>query len=486
MVTPKYVASVKMYVKGIKDTEVDFYRSIGAAINLVPDHMELLKSNVVLKRVIEALKLDELPLDYEKYFASPLKAKLIDITMGRSNSIGLDPKREKEARFNAAMARLKASINATPSIKAMFFWINVSDYDAKRAVLIANSLSRSYLIFDVEQQIQDLKLKYGEKHSIIKQLEEYIKRAEKTLHGRVISEEEIAGPSSVKIVEQALNARYDPGVNKPLLLILAVFSGIVIGIILTFILEYFDHSIKSQKDIESFLGVPYLCSLPSKNLARKGLLHFWNSPVKHYQKAIEDLSERIRMHAINKNYNTLLIASVDKAEDSASIIADIGIYLTQQMKCKCLMIDADFRTRSLTKAFKMSGNIGLVDLIQGSASSESVTLDFLPNLDIITTGKTDNNSASLLHSSILANAIKETKSYYDIILINGSDMTNYPDSLILSSFVDAMILVINEGEIRREAVQRILIPYKHKNTTIMGAILNNRKYVVPNIIYKIT
>ena len=41
------------------------------------------------------------------------------------------------------------------------FTISVRDYNPVGAALIANVVSRSYVMFDLEQQLAELKLKYG-------------------------------------------------------------------------------------------------------------------------------------------------------------------------------------------------------------------------------------------------------------------------------------------------------------------------------------
>jgi len=72
LVTPTYTADVKMYVKAEKKTEADFYQNI-ATMNIVGDHAQLLTSNIVTSRVIDVLKLYEIPNNYEEQYATPIK-----------------------------------------------------------------------------------------------------------------------------------------------------------------------------------------------------------------------------------------------------------------------------------------------------------------------------------------------------------------------------------------------------------------------------
>ena len=55
------------------------------------------------------------------------------------------------------------------------------------AAVIANVVSRSYVIFDLEQQLAELKLKYGRKHPTVNHIEESIEGLMETLSGELMA-----------------------------------------------------------------------------------------------------------------------------------------------------------------------------------------------------------------------------------------------------------------------------------------------------------
>lgn len=484
MKTPMYEASVKMYVKAVKLMESDFYERLGG-YNLIADHTVLIRSNIVLARVVMALKLYNIPVDEEKMYATPTKRIWIESSLAERN---FRPEQlTQEQKINMAIAKLNSRISAISNREGSFLYINVKDFDGDRAVKIANSLSRSYVIFDLEQQLEELKLKYGEKHTLILQLTDFIAEMSKNLDGNVISEASALGPASVKIVEQAVGSGMEQAVNKPLLLITAFMASIVLSIIFSFLLEYYDHTIKSPDDIVTHLNVPFLCSIPERKLKDKLLNRGSSSSNTPYYKSIMKLAEQLHSIMKNKKHKSLLITGGENPKDMAVIIGNVGLHLARKSACKVLIIDANMRySSSFAAIFDVPRTPGLVNCLYEKTPFEDVVQPIDSNLYFLPAGEKEINSLVSLDSAELTDLIAKARSVYELIIINTAPFNSYNDALTLSSITDCVALVINEGKIKRHVLRAALEPFEDKKIEMLGAILNKRKYIIPNFIYKIT
>ena len=96
------------------------------------------------------------------------------------------------------------------------------------------------------------------------------------------------------------------------------------------------------------------------------------------------------------------------------------------------------------------------------------------------------NPITVLQSSVLSNLIKNVEGNYNVILVSCADIKNYPDPVILSSHLDGVILIVNEGRSRRQVVKNAITPLQETKTNLVGAILNNRTHALPGFIYKLT
>ncbi|MBI5056337.1 MAG: polysaccharide biosynthesis tyrosine autokinase [Nitrospirae bacterium] len=488
--TPMYQATVKMYVKAQKETESQYYRFIASSQkSLTDEHSELVKSRIVLLRVVEALKLYETPLDYERYFASPLKAAFIDYRFKnmKQKFQELKPEQQKDILFNAAFGRLLGSVSVQPVKETNFFAVSVKDFTPEKAALIANSLSRSYVIFDLEQQILELKLQYGEKHTVIQQLETYIDEWKKTLNGERLPEIEAIGPASVKIMEQADPGEEISAAPKGLMLVFAFFSSIFLSIIFAYLFEFSESTFNSPHDLEKFLNIPFLGSVPSipKKERQNGLLiSNTNSKNPKYIQSFQNLSRQLDIVMKEKNLKSLILTDAEGSKETTTFVTNLAAYLANMQGRRVLIIKANLRDHSIAQVSNISDSTGLCDLLEGRISFEEALHELVPSLYILPSGNTTLNPITLLESPNMRAVIQKAKETFEIVFVECADLKNFTDAAILSSFVDGVIIVVNEGKVRRHVVQSAITPLEEKKSNIVGVILNNRKFPIPEILYK--
>ena len=121
--TPMYQASVMMMIKAQKDTEASYYKAVYSGKNMNQDLAMLVKSNIVLERVVTVLKLHEYPLDYEINFTTSLLAERIksQVKKRQETMKELTPEQIKEKRFSEAVAWLNGNITAYPIEESSMF-----------------------------------------------------------------------------------------------------------------------------------------------------------------------------------------------------------------------------------------------------------------------------------------------------------------------------------------------------------------------------
>src|SRR3990167_5819541 len=190
--TPVYNAQVTMLITAEKQIDSPYYRSLSSQQIQELTPSGIVNSNPVIKRAVNALKLYERPPDYEQAY-----------------------------RLRIAVESLKRNINVEPVIDTNLFAIIVSDFSPEAAAEIANVISRSFVIFDLVQQLAETELQYGDKHPIVIQLKNNIDKMANNLTGKILPDIEAIGPPTVKIIEQAEVPLEPSGTNKITILLLA-------------------------------------------------------------------------------------------------------------------------------------------------------------------------------------------------------------------------------------------------------------------------
>jgi len=466
--TPVYESSVKMLISSQKNVESPYYRELAGFQNvqITLTQSEIVKSSPVIERAVKATGIK--PLDYEKKYAGRLKKILIKLRVKLiENKIkSLKPEQKQAYLYRIMLEEMREGIKVEPLRDTNIFAINVRDFDQVGAAIIANIVSRSYVIFDLEQQLADLQMKYGEKNLAVTQLKDNIEKMIRSLNGQPLPEIEAIGPASVKILEQASVPLKPAGIPRILTLILAFFMAIFLSIMLAFSFEYLDQTFRSPQDIETFLNLIYLGSVPKK--AKLNICC--------------ELADQIYLLMKDGHLKTLLVSAAAEKEGATATIVNLGNYLAKTANHKVLIIDANLRNPAVHKFFKLPEE-GLSEVLEERLSFEKAVKEISPNLDILPAGKTALNPLSLLGSRKIQEVIKSAKEKYAVILIDCPGLNDFKDGLLVSSYVDAVALVVNEGRTRRQAVKAAIAPLIEKKANILGVILNNRTFAIPKIIY---
>lgn len=486
--TPTYTASALMVMKFKTVATSEQYQSIlGSTDMLMRSQLDFVKSKKVVERVVKALKLYELSPTRELNYATPMKQMWLNYVYKKTGISGYVPSTLSETQKNflidQAVSRWQGSVSVGFKERTSMFMIGVRDLDEDLAIKVANAISRSYLIFDLEQQIAELELKYGDKHSTIVQKRRTIQKLTEMLDKEVITGLETI-PTSVKILEEAKITAGTEKQSSAKVIVFPLIAGLFLGITIIVMLDFFNQTVKSPKDAEEVVQADLLGSVP-KIKARNKLINS-KKVNPDYLNAYKQLSGNIYMKMMNDQLKSVLITDADGSKDMPGIIANLGMYLSSYDEHKVLIVDLNLRVPALVEAFHVASDDNLIDVIEGKISIEEAIKEVGSNLHYLYASKPAMNPLSFFDSSNLKEMINEIKDNYDLTIVYCADLKNYKDALVLSSYTDGTIIVMNEGETHKGVTKYLLEPLKLNKINMIGTILNNRTYDIPNIIYKLT
>lgn len=482
--TPVYTASVKMLISAEKQVEAPYYQELapGQRNQATATQSEVVTSSPVIERAVTALRLDQRPVDYERKFASPLRRRLIDLDVAKSKAAfeAMKPEQKSVFLFRRAVSVLKSNISVDTVHDTNMFTISVNDFDPSSAAIIANVVSRSYVIFDLQQQMAELELKYGNKHPTVLQLRDNVQEMIANLNGKQLPDEQAIGPASVKIIEQASIPFQPQGPSKKLVFLVAAVMGLFMGSILAFIFEFMDQTVKSPRELEQNLGLAHLGSIPRLRFHRKILLKDMKNynPNGAYPSALTSLADQIRVLVNSQGVKTILFVEPEKSSSVSGIVADLGFCLAEHGDKRVLVVGANYRVTS-----KVRPTAGLVDVLTGKVPLEQAIENAGQNLWMLGPGHTTLNPMTFLDSAKARELFLILRSKFDLILVEGPDLKNYKESLILGASMDGVILMVSESITRLPVVRWALKPLRERKCHVLGAILNRRKYVIPKFIY---
>lgn len=180
----------------------------------------------------------------------------------------------------------------------------------------------------------------------------------------------------------------------------------------------------------------------------------------------------IQFAQAGKELKTLAVTSCIPNEGKSMIAANLAVVLTQAGK-SVLLLDCDMRNPTVHKNFGLSNKLGLSSCISmGTPLSAAVQATKVDNLYALTSGVIPPNPSELLGSEQMKNVLQRAKEQYDYVLIDTPPVMPVTDALIVSRFVDGMILVIASAEIKVEMARDVKNQLVNAGANILGVVLN--------------
>lgn len=287
--------------------------------------------------------------------------------------------------------------------------------------------------------------------------------------------------NNIGIVDEAQLPDTPYNINHIKDMFMFVCMGIVVSFAYVVIIYLFDNTIKKEEDIEEYIKIKSLGSVPINN-DKSEIINRENTKT-YITESINTIRTNILYMNSTKNAKTILITSCMPREGKSWISTNIAASFAETNK-KVLLVDADMRKGRINKIFKVDNRAGLSNYLFNMNSDvekdvylakEYIKETKIPNLHILTNGTIPPNPSELLASSNMKELLAILKSIYDIIIIDAPPCKLVSDSIVLSTIVDSSVIVTNSGNTKISDLKEIKKSINIVGGKIIGAIVNKAK-----------
>ncbi len=271
-------------------------------------------------------------------------------------------------------------------------------------------------------------------------------------------------------------ANYTPVAPQRMKIIaLAILIGLLIPSIILIARLFLDTKIRTRKEIEENIDVPFLAEIP----LNKELKHIIFKASKHKHKHASDrpspfvydpnshsvFTEAMRMMCTNISFLDpdsklpMVIATTSYSSSSGKtfITANMAACLADAQK-RVVLIDTDLRKRSMSGAFDLKHKtVGLSNYLYDL----DVTLDDIlhkdarPGIDFIPAGPTPPNPTELLARPRLDELVGLLRQRYDYILLDGVPIQMLADPLVMNRVVETNLFILRSGQLDRRILPQL-------------------------------
>lgn len=304
-----------------------------------------------------------------------------------------------------------------------------------------------------------------------KSSQEALRIADKIAEVFVEEIKSILNIDNVRIIDRAAVRRGPVNMGRVRITAIAGLVGLVAGIILTLIVDYMDKTVKTAEDLEKYVGMSSLGSIPYFG-RDKGLV-LRENPRSPIAESYRSIRTNIQFANIDGDLKTILFTSSNKSEGKTSTISNIALTMADAGH-KVILIDCDFRNSSIHKAFNLTNKHGVTDILlkEEEYAKNIHRVGANRNLDLLTAGQSPSNPSELLYSKSMKKFIDKLKEDYEYVLVDTPPITPVTDATVMSSYIDGVILVCSAGKTEIESLKRAVEALRRVESNIIGVILN--------------
>lgn len=373
----------------------------------------------------------------------------------RMKSLQTQIEQEQQKIFQSIKSRYETAVRRMDALKK-------AAQEKKRAAMDLNERATQYKI--VLREVNTNNAIYQSLLQRAKEIESMVGVSSSNIH--------IVDPGSLPILP------FKPKVMLNLLL--AIVVGLVGGVGLAFLMEYFADSITKPEEMSDRFHIPILGVAPLVKLEATDPpveKAFLGDPRSALCEAIRTTKVSIQLARGDAHTRSFLFTSTTQGEGRATLATNMAMAFAQAGE-RVVIVDADLRRPRIHRIFSeavASNNVkgqGLSSFLAGILDEEPVVPTEISNLFIIPAGPIPPNPVELLASNRFSKLMEHLEEQYDRIVLDSPPNQGFADILVLSRRVGGVILVITLGETTRDAVRHFKRSILNVNGNILGCVIN--------------
>jgi Mrp family chromosome partitioning ATPase len=222
----------------------------------------------------------------------------------------------------------------------------------------------------------------------------------------------------------------------------------------------------------------------SQEVFRNG--HSGTDPHAITQREEIKLVQRLFLAPGQRSPRTVLFSGVEADGGCASICARVGYTLAAQTDGPVCVVDTNFRSPSLHQYFGVDNFRGLAEAILQPGPLQEFA-QRLPERGLLWVIPSGFKVAKLSFSAVpdrLRSRMAELRAAFKFVVVHSSPLTADTDSVLLSRCTDGVVLVVEANSTRRETARRVKENLEVADVPVLGVVLNNRTFPIPEALYR--
>jgi capsular exopolysaccharide synthesis family protein len=258
--------------------------------------------------------------------------------------------------------------------------------------------------------------------------------------------------------------------------------GLLIGLLYAAARNILDRRIRTAAAVEDRFGISVIGKLPvDKRLSDVNRMIPdpdalpTSAPTRHdfaLGEAFRELRTNLRYMRVDNPPRVIVVTSPMPNDGKSTVTTNLAVALAASGQ-RVIVVDGDLRKPTVAAAFGLVAEVGVTDLLIGSAEISDLLQETgkTGNLAVLGAGAVPPNPSELLGTLGMEALLRELATDA-IVLIDAPPLLPVTDAAILATIADGAIVVISAGKTTTDELQTALANIAKTNGQVLGVILN--------------
>ncbi len=337
----------------------------------------------------------------------------------------------------------------------------------------------------------------------------YLASLEKAKIAQTLENQKI---SNISVMQEPTHLIEPISQEKRKTLAIGLFLGIVGGIGIAFFLEYINHKMRSVEEIEKRLLIHDIIALPPVDtrkvshdvrMKERQEKRKFNLPPKKMSKdvsvwlytsnEVRECFEKIRNYVYNSMKSpermgsgdtpyTLAVTSCYRGEGVSTVATGLAYMISLYERENVLLVDANLHNPDEDKVIGINRPPGLYEMSVRSRLPKPANDDVDQSFSV---GDMDEHRSKIEGMEKIDKLLPSVeKLNYKLIVMDLPSISEGASAIRSAGLADGIILIIESERVRREVVVHAKEQLEKSGTSIIGVVLNKRRFYIPRWVYK--
>ncbi|MEM7356967.1 MAG: CpsD/CapB family tyrosine-protein kinase, partial [Acidobacteriota bacterium] len=201
--------------------------------------------------------------------------------------------------------------------------------------------------------------------------------------------------------------------------------------------------------------------------------------------AYESLTGKLLAYRERSRNNVILVTSAVTGDGTSTVARNCATTLGKGLSQRVVLVDANLRTPSQQTTLDIARPDGLTDVLAGDVELRSAIVSNLRSgFSLLASGRSTTRPQHLFSRACFRSVLSILQTEFDWVILDTPPATTFPDVTCLAGAGAGAVLVLRAERTRWEVAEEAKNTLQRSGIEIVCAVLNRRRYHIPEPIYQ--